>query len=257
MPTDTLPHILITNDDGVHAPGLAALAEALTAIARVTVIAPDHNWSAAGHAKTMHKPLRADPGQLANGLPALVTSGAPSDAIALGLLGLAEGPVDMVMAGINRGENLSRDVTYSGTVTAAMEGAIGGVPAIAVSLGTRNRRADYSVAAAFAVTLAQRVLATGLPSHILLNVNVPELPAEAILGVRITRLGSRVYRDVLVRRADPFGRPYYWIGGEPPTGIREDGTDVTALAQGYISITPLQLDLTAYLLLESLAEEDW
>lgn len=246
------PHILLTNDDGVGAPGLAALAEALAAVGRVTVIAPDHNWSASGHAKTMHKPLRADPGELPNGMPALITTGAPSDAIALGLLGLAEPPVDLVIAGINRGENLGHDVTYSGTVTAAMEGTIGGVPAFAISLATRERRAEYNVAAKFAATLARQVLARGLPDNVLLNVNVPYLPETAIQGVHITRMGLRVYRDALVRREDPFGRPYYWIGGEAPTGIAEVGTDFWAIAQGYISSTPLQLDFTAVSCVEKL-----
>ena len=245
-------HILITNDDGRDAPGLLALTEALQDVGRLTVIAPDRNWSAAGHAKTMHKPLRADPGTLANGLPAIITDGRPADAIALGLLGLADAPVDLVVTGINRGANLSHDLTYSGTVTAAMEGAIDGLPAIAVSLDSRETDADFSGAATFAAALARTVLAQGLPEHVLLNVNVPALPVEAIRGVRVTRLGLRIYHDALVRRADPFGRPYYWIGGKPPSGVEEPGTDIGALAAGYVSITPIQLDFTAHGFLEEL-----
>lgn len=252
MEPDRTPHILVTNDDGLTAPGLGALATALAQVGRVTVIAPDHNWSAAGHSKTMHKPLRADPGQLPNGMPALVTTGAPADAIALGLLGLATAPVDLVVTGINRGANLGSDVTYSGTVTAAMEGTLGAVPAFAISLDTFDPTADYTVAADFAARLAHTVLAHSLPPRTLLNVNVPARPADQIKGVRVTRLGCRIYRDALIRREDPFGHPYYWIGGEAPTGVVEEGTDLWAMAQGYISITPLQLDFTAYPLLEQI-----
>ncbi len=245
-------HILITNDDGATAPGLLALSDALQAVGKVTVIAPDRNWSASGHAKTMHKPLRVDRERLQNGQRALITTGAPADAIALGLLGLAEKPVDLVVTGINRGANLGHDVTYSGTVTAAMEGAIGGVPAMAISLDTRSPDADYAVAANFAAQLAEEVLVGGLPKGVLLNINVPARPAAALQGVQITRMGLRVYRDELLQRVDPGGRPYYWIGGKPPTGVEEEGTDIWALVHDYISITPIHLDFTAYRLMSTL-----
>ena len=254
------PHVLVTNDDGVDAPGIDALVTALGDVVRVTVIAPDRNWSASGHVKTMHRPLRVREGQLAGGAQVLVTDGAPSDAIALGLLGVVPDPVDMVIAGINRGANFGHDVTYSGTVTAAMEGVIGGLPAFAISLDTYELVADYSVAADFAAYLAQVVARQGLPGGVVLNVNVPNLPLCEIQGVRVTRMGRRVYRDALVVREDPSGAPYYWIGGDPPTGVMEDGTDFTAVAQGYISVTPIHLDFTAYDLLQPLAEwsfEDW
>ncbi len=255
------PHLLITNDDGVLAPGLLALAEALQSVGSVSVVAPDHNWSAAGHSKTMHKPLRADPTILTNGIPAFVTTGAPSDAIALGVMGLVPLPVDMVIAGINRGANLGHDVTYSGTVTAAMEGAISGIPAIAVSLDSSSSAADYSPAATFVARLVERAWLEGLPPSVLLNVNVPALPGEQIKGVQVTRMGQRIYRDQLVRREDPLGRPYYWIGGEVPTGVVERGTDFGAVSQGYISITPLQLDFTAFTFLDVLhrwgVAEEW
>jgi len=260
MNTHEQPHILITNDDGVAAPGLCALAERLSSVARVTIIAPDRNWSASGHVKTMHKPLRADPATLPNGMPALATTGGPADAVALGLMGLAESPVTMVVSGINRGENLGHDVTYSGTVTAAMEGAIAGLPAFAISLNTRDSAADYQVAADFAAYLSHQIVEHGLPGGTLLNVNIPALPREAILGVQVTRMGLRIYRDELLRREDPTGRPYYWIGGQPPTGRAEVGTDVGALAAGYITVTPIQLDFTAYRLVESLGSwrlETW
>jgi len=248
-------HILVTNDDGVYAPGLLALATAMRGIGRVTVFAPDRNWSASGHVKTLHRPLRVKAVQLADGTPAYATDGAPSDCVALALLGYLPDPVDLVISGINPNANLGHDVTYSGTVTAAMEAAIWELPGIAVSLDLpedRPAEVDYGPAAETACQVAEKVLERGLPKGVLLNVNVPYRPDGAIRGLRITRQGLRVYRDSLVRREDPRGQPYYWIGGEAPTGVPEDGTDFGALDQGYASITPLQLDLTAYRAMETL-----
>ncbi len=243
-----MPHILLTNDDGHQAPALAILARALQPVGNVTVFAPDHNWSAAGHTKTMHKPLRVARGTLAGDIPLFTTTGTPSDCVGLALLGLVrEPPVDLVVSGINTGANLGHDVTYSGTVAAAMEAAVIGRPAIAASMEfdeTGRRVGDLEHAAKFVARLAAQTLERGLPRYGLLNVNFPALPAEQIAGVRVTRLGIRHYHDVIVERADPRGRPYYWIGGEPPTGEPEEGTDVGALACGNISITPLNLDMT-------------
>lgn len=239
-----MPHILVTNDDGVGAPGLAALAAALRPLGRVSVLAPDRNWSASGHVKTLHKPLRVHETQLADGQPALACTGAPSDAVALALLGLLDRPVDLVVSGINPHANLGHDVTYSGTVTAAMEACIFGIPGLAISTEHRPE-IGYDPAAAIAAGIAAWILDHGLPPGILLNVNVPALPAAAIRGSRLTRQGQRVYRDALVTRQDPRGRPYYWIGGEDPSGISEPGTDIAALAEGWVSVTPLHLDLTA------------
>ena len=187
--------------------------------------------------------------RLADGTPALTTSGAPSDCVALGFLGIVERPIDMVVSGINQGANLGHDVTYSGTVTAAMEGAIAGVPAIAVSL-TNRQWPDFSFAARVAAHVAGQVIEHGLPSETVLNVNVPGVPEEVIAGVMVTRMGLRIYYDELVRRADPKGRPYYWIGGQEPGGVLEEGTDLWAVAHNYVSVTPLQLDLTAHALIE-------
>jgi 5'-nucleotidase len=202
----------------------------------------------------MHKPLRVTEVTLADGTSALATTGAPSDAVALAFLGIIERSIDLVVSGVNHGANLGHDVTYSGTVTAAMEAAISHVPAIAVSLNTREQT-RFDVAADFAASLARQTLERGLPEGVLLNVNVPPLPAEEIAGIQITRMGLRIYRDELVRRLDPRGRPYYWIGGPAPTGIEEEGTDIWAVANGYISVTPIQLDLTAHNLLPAL--RDW
>ncbi len=240
-------HILVTNDDGVLAPGLLALAQAMRALGRVTVLAPDRNWSASGHVKTMERPLRVRPTKLADGSPALTSDGAPSDCVALALLGVVEEKIDLVVSGINPNANIGHDVTYSGTVTAAMEAVIAGTPGIAVSLDSKpgHTELDYAPAARVAARIAQKVIEESLPPGVLLNVNVPYLPEDQMRGIAITRQGLRVYRDALVRREDPRGRPYYWIGGDFPTGVKEHGTDFGALAEGYVSVTPLQLDLTA------------
>ncbi len=236
-------HILVTNDDGVDDLGLLALKQALDDIADVSVLAPARNWSSSGHSKTMHKILRVDEVTLADGSPALATSGAPSDCVVLALLGLVDQPVDMVVSGINQGGNLGYDVTYSGTVAAALEAAISGVPAIAVSLDSYTAR-DFDYAARFAARLAIRVAEEGLPPRTFLNLNIPAVPEEEIAGVLITREGLRIYHNRLIQRVDPKGRAYYWIGGDYPTGVVEEGTDLWALAHNYVSITPLQLDLT-------------
>ncbi|MEW5869645.1 MAG: 5'/3'-nucleotidase SurE [Chloroflexota bacterium] len=248
-------HILVTNDDGVAAPGLLALALEMRSLGKVTVLAPDHNWSASGHVKTLHRPLRVKEVQLADGAPALACDGAPSDCVALALLGLLPEKVDLVVSGINPNANLGHDVTYSGTVTAAMEAAIWGLPGIAVSLDSPENHLgalDYVAAAHVARQIVHTVIEHGLPKGILLNVNVPYLPEDELKGMRITRQGLRVYRDQLDARKDPRGRPYYWIGGEAPTGVLEEGTDFGALADGMVSITPLHLDLTAHHALQEL-----
>jgi 5'-nucleotidase len=246
-----MTHILLTNDDGIEAPGLQALLGALRSIAEVTVFAPDHNWSAAGHTKTMHKPLRVDPYALEGVLAAFTTTGAPSDCVALALLGILPRWPDLVVSGVNQGPNLGHDITYSGTVAGAMEAAIFGLPAVAVSLDSYDSH-DFAFAAQVAVRVAGQVAERGLPPGIFLNVNVPCRRAEEIAGVAVTRLGRRVYRDVLIERQDPRGRPYYWIGGDPPTGHQDEGTDIWAAANGYVSLTPIHLDMTAHDLIPEL-----
>ena len=242
-------HILVTNDDGVFAPGLLALAKELRKIGTVSIVAPDRNWSASGHVKTLSRPLRVKEVTLDDGSKALACDGAPSDCVALPLLGLLEKKIDIVVSGINPNANLGHDVTYSGTVTAAMEAAIWGLPGIAVSLDApeyNSHGLDYSTSARVGALVAEKVWERKLPEKTLLNVNVPYCTMEALQGFKITKQGLRVYRDELVRREDPHGRPYYWIGGEAPSGIPEDGTDIGALSEQYVSINPLSLDLTAY-----------
>ena len=240
-------HILVTNDDGVQAPGLLALTQALGRLGTVTVLAPERNWSASGHVKTLHRPLRVWETVLADGTPAFASDGAPSDCVALALLGFIREPVDWVASGINPHANIGYDVTYSGTVTAAMEAVIAGVPGLAVSLDSPEDGGalDYGPPAQVAARLIEQFSDHSLPAGVLLNLNVPSGPVEAMSGIAITRQGLRLYRDELVRRDDPRGRPYYWIGGQSPTGVADEGTDFGALASGFASVTPLQLDLTA------------
>jgi 5'-nucleotidase len=254
-----MTHVLVTNDDGLYAPGLFALVQALRAVGDVTVCVPEHNWSAGGHVKTLHKPLRAWAAKLPDGSPAIVSNGAPSDCVALAMLGLIPIRVDIVVSGINIGPNLGYDLTYSGTVTAAMEAVINGVPGIAVSLCVQDTAVEsaYQAAADFAACAVRTVMEKKLPEGILLNINIPSLPEEKIRGVRITKQGLRVYRDELVTRMDPRGKPYYWIGGGPPGGILEQETDFWAVSQGFISVTPVQLDLTAYEAMDSMKGWTW
>jgi 5'-nucleotidase len=253
-------HILVTNDDGVTAPGLLALAEEMSKLGKVSILAPDRNWSASGHVKTLDRPLRVKEVRLNEQITAWASDGASSDCVALALCGFVEEKIDLVVSGINPYANLGHDVTYSGTVTAAMEAAIGGFPAIAVSVESPKNllgMADYRASARIARIVAQSVLRYGLAPNVLLNVNVPYLPYEQLKGIRITRQGLRVYHDKLDQRLDPRGKPYYWTAGDVPTGIPDRGTDIGVLAEGCVSVTPIQLDLTAYHAIPDLNSWEW
>jgi 5'-nucleotidase len=250
-------HILVTNDDGVQAPGLLALARAVRGLGKVTVFAPERNWTASGHVKTLDRPMRVRETILADETAAFTTDGAPSDCVALALLGVLSEPVDLVVTGINPGENVGHDMTYSGTVTAAMEAAIWGLPAVAFSLRMPDEpmhKPDFTTASLIAQNMVKEVLQSGLPKGLLLNVNIPYLSMDDIRGLCITRQGLRIYHDKLIKRLDPRQYPYYWIGGEMPTGVPEDDTDYGALMEGCISVTPIQLDLTAHDYLKPLRE---
>ena len=253
-------HILVTNDDGVLAPGLLALAQEMQKLGKVSILAPDHNWSGGGHVKTLDRALRVKEVRLTDGTQAFASDGAPSDCVALATLGYFKEPIDLVVSGITAGANLGHDATYSGTVTAAMEAVIAGVPGIAVSLETTDSHIgeiDYGPAARGASRVVRQVIENGLSQEILLNINVPFLPDDKFRGIKITRQGLRVYHSRLDERTDPRDKPYYWIGGDAPTGVPERGTDVGALAEGYVSVTPLQLDLTAYRALTNLNTWQW
>jgi 5'-nucleotidase len=235
--------LLVTNDDGVHAAGLAALAEALDSLGDVWVLAPEREQSACGHALTLHRPLR--PHRL--GERRFSVNGTPSDCVNLGVLGFLPERPALVASGINHGSNLGDDVTYSGTVSAAMEGTLLGVPSLAVSLMDGG---DVATAARVARLLAMRALVEGLPAKTLLNVNIP---AGAPRGLRLTRLGHRVYSEKIVEQIDPRGRTHYWLGAGPPEWEALDGTDMGAVHEGFVAITPLHLDLTNHRALAAMA----
>lgn len=240
--------ILVTNDDGVHAPGLAALASALDELGDVYVVAPDREQSAVGHALTLHRPLRVT----TIGERRFSVNGTPSDCVNLAVLGLLPERPILVAAGINHGSNLGDDVTYSGTVSAAMEGTLLGVPSMAVSQSDPET-GTLEGAQAVAKLVASRVLVEGLPAKTLLNINVPTGP---LAGIRVTRLGHRVYQEKVVRETDPRGLPYYWIGAGPPVWSEDEASDIAAVHRGMASVTPLHLDLTHHGALQRMAEWD-
>ncbi|MHB9026039.1 MAG: 5'/3'-nucleotidase SurE [Armatimonadota bacterium] len=236
--------ILVTNDDGIYAEGLSALRDALREVGEVTVVAPERPRSASGHAITLHKPLRLEQVRLPWGGEGYAVNGSPSDCVVLGIHAIMS-RCHLVVSGINLGPNLGEDLTYSGTVSAAMEGVICEKPSIAVSVADYENP-DYGPTARFIAKLAREILARGLPPGVLLNVNVPNLPEDEIAGIAITRQGRRRYEGRVERRLDPRGRPYYWLGGEIIEDIEGEGSDGEAVMQGKISITPIHLDLTSY-----------
>ena len=253
-------HILVTNDDGITAPGLSALANVMSSLGKVSVLAPDRNWSASGHVKTLNRPLRVKEVRLPGDLIGYASDGAPSDCVALAMLGFFPEKVDLVISGINPNLNIGHDVTYSGTVTAAMEAVISGVPGLAFSMDSpvdALGELDYGTAARVALKITQKVIASRLPPSTLLNVNIPYLKEAEIKGIQVTRQGLRIYRDQLVKRLDPRNHPYYWIGGDSPLGVPEDGTDYGSVTDGWVSITPLKLDLTDYATLSGLSHLRW
>jgi 5'-nucleotidase len=234
-------YILVTNDDGVRAEGLQRLRRALAPLGKVIVVAPERQQSGASHALTLSDPLRCNP--IEDGV--IAVNGTPTDCVLLAMRGLLERRPDLLVSGMNHGPNLGDDVTYSGTVAAAFEGTLLGLPSIAISVSSWEE-CLFDSAERFATVIAREVLQRGLPDGTLLNVNVPSRAPEEIRGVKVTKLGKRVYRDAVVRKTDPRGRAYYWIGGQPPIWCSGEETDFEAVEQGIISVTPLQLDLTDY-----------
>ncbi|AAU27365.1 TPA: 5'/3'-nucleotidase SurE [Legionella pneumophila] len=239
--------ILVSNDDGVLAPGIKILANELSTLGEVKVVAPDRNRSGASNSLTLTQPLRVK--QLDNGYYSV--DGTPTDCVHLALTGFLE-PTDIVVSGINEGANLGDDVLYSGTVAAAMEGRYLGLPAIAISMVGDNIQ-HYETAAIIAKQLVIKLSANKLPSQTILNVNVPDLPLNQIRGLQVTRLGTRHSAEPIIKEYDPRGRPIYWVG---PPGIEADagaGTDFFAIKTGHVSITPLHLDMTHYKLFDHLS----
>ncbi|MBA3661218.1 MAG: 5'/3'-nucleotidase SurE [Gammaproteobacteria bacterium] len=240
--------ILISNDDGVHAPGLSYLAEALGKIADVMVVAPDRNRSGVSNSLTLENPLRVV--TAVNGF--FSVNGTPTDCVHLAVTGLLKEMPDMVVSGINEGSNLSDDVLYSGTVAAATEGRFLGLPSIAISLAG-PRCEHYDTAARIAKTLVERLQHQPLSFDTILNVNVPDMPFSELRGIQITRLGTRHKAEPTVKDVDPRGRKIYWVGQPGPEQDAGPGTDFYAVNSGFVSVTPLQFDLTHYKVLDELS----
>lgn len=237
--------ILVSNDDGIRSEGIQKLASALSRIGTVYVVAPDRERSAASHSLTLHRPLRVEqvgPRQYA-------VDGTPTDCVTLAVNGILPAKPDLVFSGINKGGNLGEDVTYSGTVSAAMEGTLLGIPSVAISLATKDAF-DFRGAASFAARLARHIIKKGLPRDTLLNVNVPQV--KTVKGHRITIQGKRFFTDVVVEKVDPRGKKYFWIGGGMQRWEGGAESDFHAVSKGYISITPVHLDMTNYSSIEEL-----
>jgi len=248
-----MTRILISNDDGISAEGIRVLAAAMRALGDVHVAAPDRQRSAAGHGITLHKPLYVEEVDYGAGIEAYAVSGTPADCVKFGISVILDRQLpDLVISGINRGPNLGNDVLYSGTVSAAIEAAIQGVPAIAVSLDGEDA-SDYEEAAQFTVKLAEQVMKNGLMADTILNVNVPSTPApNGQRDVRVTTLGSRRYHNIYDKRLNPRGTPYYWLAGALKDLPHEPESDVHAIHEGAISVSPVHFDFTMRALLDQI-----
>jgi len=243
--------LLISNDDGINSEGIYALADSLRGLGEVYVVSPDREQSAASHALSLHNPLRIE--KIDERI--YCVDGTPTDCINLAVNGiLKDKNLSLIVSGINKGENLGDDITYSGTVSAAMEGTLLGIPSIAISLAGR-KNFFFDTASFYALLLAKYVINNPLPEGTLLNINVPNLPKDEIKGIRITKQGKRVYGEPVVEKIDPRGRKYYWIGGDELRFLDIEDSDLVAVSQGYVSVTPIKLDLTDYRFLEFLSKD--
>jgi len=247
-----MKHILLTNDDGIHAPGLKILFKQIQKLGKTTIIAPEHDNSAASHSLTMNRPLRVM--EIAENIYAI--NGTPTDCVTIGIGKILPQKPDLVISGINPGPNLGDDVSYSGTVSAAIESTMLGIPSIAISLAAESEPFHYETAAAFIVRLAKIIFKRGLPRETLLNINVPNTTSDKIGGVVFTRRGRRLYEDAIKETYDPWGRKHYWIGGGTPSFDAGKDTDSAAISANKISITPMHLDPTNYEALKFL-QKDW
>ncbi len=247
--------ILVTNDDGIESRGIHALVHAMRRLGDVIVIAPDRQQSAVGHALTVASPLRATPFSRDGEVIGWAINGTPADCVKLGVSTLMEQRPDMIISGINHGSNTSVNAIYSGTVSAATEGTLMGIPSMAVSLATFDESADMSLAAEVAYEVASRLLSLDLPLGTLLNVNVPPIPREDYKGLRVTRQGHSEWKDRYDVRLDPHGKPYYWLTGDFVTVTELEDADDIVVANGWASITPLHYELTNFNILETLRDQ--
>jgi len=246
--------ILITNDDGIYAEGIYALAVALKKAGNVTVVAPDTQRSAVGHAITITDPLRVTEARRNGKFFGYAASGTPADCVKLGIKAIMKKRPDLVVSGINLGGNQAYNILYSGTVSGATEGALLGIPSMAVSLDT-FKNPDFAPSAEFAVKVARQMARRPLPKGTLLNVNLPNLPAKKIKGVRVTNQSRTCFNDWFEKRTDPHGNTYYWMTGDYEPKDADKASDLNALRAGYVSVTPIQFDLTDYKFLSEL--EGW
>lgn len=236
-----MPVILVTNDDGVHSPGIIALRNAMEQLGNAFTVAPDRERSAAGHSLTLHRPLRAE--KIGDGVFSI--NGTPTDCVTVGINKLLPERPHLIVSGINKGANLGDDITYSGTVSAAIEGTMFGIPSLAFSL-IADEHYHFDTAARFALRLASYVLEHSLPYDTLLNVNIPNVPYTEVGGIRFTKQGKRVYDNSIQETYNPWGEKHYWIGGGTPYWERGEDMDMEAVRMNLISITPIHLDLTNY-----------
>ncbi|SFH49041.1 5'-nucleotidase /3'-nucleotidase /exopolyphosphatase [Tindallia magadiensis] len=246
-------HILLTNDDGIHAPGIKALVKSMKSIGEVTVVAPDNEKSAIGHAITIHSPITVKHTRLIDDeVNAYAVHGTPADCIKLAVeVLLSKNLPDIIISGINSGPNLGTDVIYSGTVSGALEGSMMGFPSIAISM-SRSQFESYDHAALFVSKIASRVLDCSKISPIAFNINYPVCDEKEVKGTKVTKLGVRKYRNNFIRRKDPRGNWYYWMNGEPENLTQDENSDITAVSNNYISVTPLHFDLTSYDILDKI-----
>lgn len=249
--------ILVTNDDGIDSPGITALVRAMRELGEVVVVAPDRQQSAVGHALTVSSPLRATEFHRDGEVFGWAINGTPADCVKLAVSTLLEERPDMVVSGINHGSNTSVNAIYSGTVSAATEGTLMGIPSMAVSLADFSMKADMSVAASVALRVARKLKSLDLPLGTLLNVNVPPVSAEKLKGIRVTRQGHSVWQDTYDRRTDPHGREYFWLTGELVPVTELSDADDLVVAQGFAAITPIHYELTNHKALELIRREDF
>lgn len=240
------PLILVTNDDGITAPGLKALVEVAEKIGKVVVIAPDSPQSGMGHAITVNSPIRIDKSEVFDDIKAYTCSGTPVDCVKVGIFHVLKKKPDLVVSGINHGSNAASNVIYSGTMSAAVEGSIENIPSIGFSLDDFDHDADFKPTQHFAKLIIEKALDKEFPSNVCLNVNVPKLPLKELKGMKVCRQAMAFWEDRFDERKDPLGKKYYWLTGKFKDQEQADDTDMAALRKGYVSIVPVQFDMTAH-----------
>lgn len=249
--------ILLTNDDGIYAPGIDALKHTIQDLGQITVVAPDVEQSGVGHSITFSHPLRIREAHLDNEFLGYSVNGSPADCVKLAIYEVMKDRPDVVISGINMGSNVGIHILYSGTVAAAVEAAIMGFPSIAISFEISGRYDDIHSAAKLARSVIERIITHKLPKGSLLNVNIPSIPPDQIKGIKVTRQFAHDFKENFEKRIDPSGKAYYWLIGTDKTIHREEDTDINAVNEGYISITPLRYDLTDYTMQKKIVEWDW